>query len=450
MKFISDTVAKDADTVARFSREASAAAAVKSPHVVQVHDHGVTGDGTPFIVMELLEGRDLARHLEDRGHLPLAEVDVIVNHVCKALSRAHDVGIVHRDIKPQNIFLCDAGDGEIFVKLLDFGVAKKADALTTTRTGASVGTPFYMSPEQVVGEKTLGPRSDLWSLGVVAFEALTGRRPFAGETVGALALAICHGPVPVPSECRPDLGRAVDPWFAKACARDPSGRFASAKEMSEVLHLALARSELGLATTMDSQREVRRVISTAPPPAEPSVAHAENAPTLLAGATTGVPVSSGRPRAGAAPTGPTSRPRAAYAALGVGVVAASVLALRARAPDESAATRPPASAGAQRASVAAAEQATAPAAEQGSAAGATTGSPSGSGGAPAPAASAAQPTKPADAEAGAHPPVAPAVATNAGPAPRPRSSAAAAERPARPSGSSSSKATARPDLPPIE
>jgi eukaryotic-like serine/threonine-protein kinase len=301
VKFIANAIANDADSVARFSREAAAAAAVKSPHVVQVHDHGIAPDGTPFIVMELLEGKDLGKYLEERGVLPIAEVDAIVSQVCKALARAHDAGVVHRDIKPQNLFLCEMGDGDVFVKLLDFGIAKKGDTLSTTKTGASVGTPFYMSPEQVLGEKTVGPRSDLWSVGVVAFEALTGQRPFLGETMGALALAICQGPLPVPSQIRPGLDRALDPWFAKACARDPAARFGSARELSDVLHLALARTEMGLAKTIDSQR---------PPPMPAQAA-------LSAGGTTAAPVSGGRPPAGS--------PRGVAVALVLGVAAVGVL-----------------------------------------------------------------------------------------------------------------------------
>jgi serine/threonine protein kinase len=281
VKFIGDAIAADPDSVARFSREAAAAAAVRSPHVVQMHDHGVMPDGTPFIVMEYLEGRDLASYLQERGVLPIAEVDVIVSHACKALARAHEAGIVHRDIKPQNLFLCDVGAGEIFVKLLDFGVAKKGDALSTTKTGSSVGTPYYMSPEQVVSDKTVGPRADLWALGVVAFEALTGRKPFDGPSVGALALAICHGPLPVPSSVRPEIDRAFDNWFAKACARDPAGRFASAREMADVLHLCLSRAEVGLASTIDSQRGARREVSVPALPALPD------------GVTTAAPVSGG-------------------------------------------------------------------------------------------------------------------------------------------------------------
>jgi eukaryotic-like serine/threonine-protein kinase len=169
-------------------------------------------------------------------------VVAIVAQLARALGRAHERAIVHRDIKPSNVFLCDAGGGELFVKLLDFGIAKGQEigiAGSTTRTGSFIGSPYYMSPEQVVGAKDIDFRSDLWSLGVVAYEALTGQKPFQAETVGALALKIHRDPIPLPSSVNRALGPTVDEWFLKACAREPSGRFASAKELAEALAVAV-------------------------------------------------------------------------------------------------------------------------------------------------------------------------------------------------------------------
>ncbi|MEO6418452.1 MAG: serine/threonine-protein kinase, partial [Polyangiaceae bacterium] len=243
VKFMSGVLAASDDAKSRFAREASAAAQVKSPHVVHMLDHGVAPSGAPYIVMEYLEGKDLSHRLAERRILPPEEVATIVTQVGKALSRAHTAGILHRDIKPENIFLCDQPDGDIFAKLLDFGIAKQGvskDAQdSTTRTGSVVGTPSYMSPEQIVGAKTIDLKTDLWSLGIVAFDALTGQKPFRGETIGALAVEI-HGPLPVPSKVNPALSPAVDAWFAKACARDPSARFASAKELAAGLTAAIA------------------------------------------------------------------------------------------------------------------------------------------------------------------------------------------------------------------
>jgi serine/threonine-protein kinase len=239
VKFMSKELAQSPDAVARFAREAAAASQVKSPHVVQTFDHGVTADGVPYIVMELLEGTDLAQHLEKRGKMQPAEVHAIYTQVAKALGKAHAVGIVHRDLKPDNIFLC-AGEGdELFVKVLDFGIAKGDARLGSgTTTGQVIGTPYYMSPEQIVGSRTIDLRADIWSLGVVVFELLTGTRPFDGESIGALTLAI-HGPLPRPSALVPSLPPALDAWFARSCAVSPADRFPTVRDASRALADAL-------------------------------------------------------------------------------------------------------------------------------------------------------------------------------------------------------------------
>jgi serine/threonine-protein kinase len=241
VKFMAVDIAATADGAARFAREASAAAAVKSPHVVQVFDHGVTPDGDAYIVMELLEGRNLATYLEAHGPMSLREAATVIAQVAKALGRAHQVGVVHRDIKPDNVFLCDVEGGELFVKLLDFGIAKRdehAVKSAATTTGAVVGTPYYMSPEQIVGDKDIDARTDIWSLGVVAYEAMTGRRPFEGATVGAITLAI-HTATRRVSEFLPTAPPAVDEWFSRACARDPKERFQTARDLAQALLLAV-------------------------------------------------------------------------------------------------------------------------------------------------------------------------------------------------------------------
>jgi serine/threonine protein kinase len=240
VKFMATDIAATADGAARFAREASVAAAVKSPHVVQVFDHGVTPEGDAYIVMELLEGRDLAAHLSANGPMDPRDVAALVAQVAKALGKAHQVGVVHRDIKPDNIFLCDAEGGELFVKLLDFGIAKRDQHKVTsaaTTTGAVVGTPYYMSPEQIVGDKDTDARTDIWSLGVVAYEAMTGKRPFEGSTVGAITLAI-HTATRRITDHLPNAPIALDQWFAKACARDVKERFQTPREMSQALLVA--------------------------------------------------------------------------------------------------------------------------------------------------------------------------------------------------------------------
>jgi serine/threonine-protein kinase len=242
IKFVSEKLVWSTEAVARFSREAAAASQVKSPHVVQMLDHGVSEHGLPYIVMELLEGHDLADHLTGGG-LPPREVVAIVTQLCRALARAHEVGVVHRDIKPSNVFLCQVGGGELFVKLLDFGVAKLKDSTASsgaeTQSGALLGSPVYMSPEQLMGDKRVDYRSDLWSVGVLTFEALTGVRPFGGETVGALTMQVHAVDRPRPTQKNPMLPASIDTWFARACAVDPAARFAGAKELSDGLAHAL-------------------------------------------------------------------------------------------------------------------------------------------------------------------------------------------------------------------
>ena len=244
VKFMRGDLTSDETSLRRFREEAAAAANVKSPHVVQVLDHGVAASGEPYIVMELLEGVDLADYLAQRGRIPLETVAEIVSQVCKALARAHERGIVHRDIKPQNIFLCRGDANEIFVKVLDFGIAKRSvlgSAAGGTLTGSLLGTPYYMSPEQMMDAKHVDARADLWALGVVAYECLTGQRPFESETVGALALAVCKGPIPLPSQVDRTVPPEIDAWFARACTRDLDARFSSARAMADALHEAIAR-----------------------------------------------------------------------------------------------------------------------------------------------------------------------------------------------------------------
>ena len=175
VKFIEGEFAALAEAQARFEREAKAAAQLRSPHVVQILDHGVW-ENTPYIAMELLEGEDLGKRLTKLGTLPPAEINAIIQQVARALTKAHQAGIVHRDLKPDNIFLVRDDDREI-VKVLDFGIAKKnttgLDTGNNTKTGAMLGTPYYMSPEQAQGTKGVDWRSDLWSLGVTIWKTMT-------------------------------------------------------------------------------------------------------------------------------------------------------------------------------------------------------------------------------------------------------------------------------------
>ncbi|HEY5375090.1 MAG TPA: protein kinase [Polyangiaceae bacterium] len=242
VKLIDREAVPDEETLGRFMREAQSAATLRSPHVVQILDYGVD-DKLPFIVMELLDGENLAQRLRRLGRLPSGDTARIITHIGRAVGRAHEAGIVHRDLKPENVFLIRNEDEEI-AKVLDFGVAKVQTAAlggeqgTRTRTGSILGTPYYMSPEQAQGNKTVDHRSDLWSLGVIAFECLTGRRPFYSDGLGDLVLQICIRDIPIPSETG-SVPIGFDAWFARAVARDPDARFQSARELTDSLREVL-------------------------------------------------------------------------------------------------------------------------------------------------------------------------------------------------------------------
>ncbi|EYF03429.1 serine/threonine-protein kinase [Chondromyces apiculatus] len=233
IKLMDAEMARHDDFRARFYREARIAARLESPHVVQVKDFGMAGD-LPYLVMELLRGEDLGTRLKRLRRLDLLQVSRIASHAAKALRRAHDEGLVHRDLKPSNLFLARVDDEEI-LKVLDFGIVKVTGGAPTgeiTRTGEVLGTAFYMSPEQVRGEKDLDRRSDLWSLAVILFQLITGRLPFTGDSFGAVLARILVEPPPRVADLVPGLPAGLDGFFAKALSRDRTARFQSAVELS--------------------------------------------------------------------------------------------------------------------------------------------------------------------------------------------------------------------------
>ncbi|HVY44241.1 MAG TPA: serine/threonine-protein kinase [Minicystis sp.] len=224
----------------RFLREAQAAAQLRSLHVVQVLDQGMTESGTPFIAMELLEGETLAARLERDGRMMPADVCRVLSHVGKAAAKAHAMGIVHRDLKPHNVFLVRDDDEEI-TKVFDFGIAKLTRgtgmATSSTATGSLIGTPEYMSPEQASCGK-VDFRTDLYAMGIVAFECLTGHVPFETEDVLEIIERVMHGELARPSAFAP-VPPAFEAWFERATRLDPNARFGSAREMVAALERAL-------------------------------------------------------------------------------------------------------------------------------------------------------------------------------------------------------------------
>jgi len=243
IKFVHPKLAGSGEARRRFDNEAKAAARIKSRHAVTVQDHGVSEAGQPYIVMEYLEGESLERAIRRRGKLPFGEMVQIVAQSARALSAAHEAHVVHRDLKPDNIFLAkdtEAGKWGHSVKLVDFGIAKvvQDDAETgasATQAGMVLGTPHYMSPEALTASAPVSAASDIWSLGACAFAAVCGRVPFEGDAIGDVVLKVCAAPIPVPSKLEPSLPKAFDAWFAKCCSRDIAARFKSAAEAADAL-----------------------------------------------------------------------------------------------------------------------------------------------------------------------------------------------------------------------
>jgi hypothetical protein len=247
IKLIAREFVRSSEALRRFDAEAKAAARLQSRHVVQVFDNGMLDDGTPFIAMELLSGENVSDRIAHRGPFSLAQAVDVLAQCCKALGRAHAAGIVHRDIKPDNIFLAQEPDtdGDV-VKILDFGVAKMTigidGASQVTGTGALLGTPLFMSPEQIRGSRDCDHRSDLYSLGLVAYTMLTGQLAVAGDSFGDILVKICTEPLPSLVGSAPALPYPMEAWFQRACAREPAGRCQSAQEFIETLRVAAGAS----------------------------------------------------------------------------------------------------------------------------------------------------------------------------------------------------------------
>ncbi len=302
VKLIARRFANSRDARQRFDTEAKAAAQLRSRYVVQVYDNGITDDGVPYIVMEHLEGESLDARLARLGRLPLPAAARILIEVGRALGRAHSVGVVHRDLKPENIFLATSQDDEGEVaKVLDFGIAKirrDEEIGSSTKTGAILGTPLYMSPEQARGLKSLDYRTDLYSLGMVAFTMLTGDAAFTGESIGDLLVAICTLPFPSARARVPTLPWSLDGWFERACHRVPEERFQSAADLVDTFHLAAG---LGPRGSRDSSSAVvaapEHPIAQAPAPVQivapaPAVlAQTGREPTIQTGGITTSPFS---------------------------------------------------------------------------------------------------------------------------------------------------------------
>lgn len=239
LKFLLPEAATDGVAVARFLREAQAAMSIQSEHVARVTDVGTLADGTPYLVMEYLEGADLARVLEQRGRLPIAEAVGFVLQAMVAIAEAHGLGIVHRDLKPSNLFLTERSDGAPLVKVLDFGISKSTagsgPASNLTRTSGTMGSPLYMAPEQIRSAKQVDRRADVWSLGVILQELLTGKTPFSADEVnGVLAAVVADPPVSARS-LRPEIPAALEQVLLRTLEKDPGKRYQNVAELAKAL-----------------------------------------------------------------------------------------------------------------------------------------------------------------------------------------------------------------------
>lgn len=257
----------DHEAVQRFLREAKAAAAITSPHVVQVTDFGVSADGEPFLVMELVGGTDLERHIARKQHLSADEAVGIVLDVLAGLGAAHAAGIVHRDLKAANVLL-----GADIVKVADFGISKLIGDValdTLTRTGVALGTPYAMAPEQAKNARDVDARADLWAVGVLLYHALSGKRPFEGTSYEDLIVKLCTEDAPPLPDVVPAPLAAV---VMRALARDRTERWASAAEMSSALRQAMRDIEVAAAPPEERDDDEAPLPASSDPALRPSLA----------------------------------------------------------------------------------------------------------------------------------------------------------------------------------
>jgi len=241
IKFLQPEMLANTEAVARFRREARAAVKIKSEHVARVSDVGTLDNGAPYMVMEYLDGSDLSAWLANKGALPLAQAVDFVLQACEAIAEAHALGIVHRDLKPSNLFVVRRPDGGLSVKVLDFGISKVAATggsspnAAMTRTSSLMGSPLYMSPEQVRSSRDVDTRADIWSLGVILYELVAGRCPFAADSMPQLLYQIMsEEPAPLCSG-RPDVPEVIEAIILRCLAKDRGKRLESVGELAIAL-----------------------------------------------------------------------------------------------------------------------------------------------------------------------------------------------------------------------
>jgi serine/threonine protein kinase len=263
LKFLLPAAVGNREVIERFAREARAAVQIQSEHVARVTDVGTLPTGSPYMVMEYLEGTDLAQAIEKGGPMPVTQAVGYVLQACEAIAEAHALGIVHRDLKPANLFLARRPGRDPMVKVLDFGISKTSDAATgLTQTSSVMGSPFYMAPEQMMSSKDVDARADLWALGVIAYELLAGKTPFAADTMPEVVYNVTQrDPAPV-RELRPDVPEGLAEAIARCLARDRAQRYPN------VARLAAALAPFGPPRSDVSVERISRVLGASIHPPE--------------------------------------------------------------------------------------------------------------------------------------------------------------------------------------
>lgn len=285
IKVLHANVAANTEIVQRFEREAQVAGTVGNDHILEILDLGALASGERYMVMEFLDGETFTQRIKGRGRLPAKEAVAILRQVLQGLSAAHGAGIVHRDLKPDNIFILKQKAGHRdFVKIIDFGISKFSEQGTAsrmTRTGALMGTPHYMAPEQATGSAEVDRRTDIYALGIILYEAVTGRLPFKAETFNQLLFEIALAKMTPAREYVPDLDPAIDSIIMKASARDPAHRFQTTDEFVAALE---EWERTGRAVSLPPDQSIEAIVAATVPRAGPTPSGASIAGTSVSAA----------------------------------------------------------------------------------------------------------------------------------------------------------------------
>ncbi|WP_437876234.1 serine/threonine-protein kinase [Sorangium sp. So ce513] len=344
IKVLRDELAADPVIIERFLREARAAAKIKSRHVVRVTDADRLPSGAPYIVMEWLDGGDLASIVEREGPMDPPRAARHVIEACEALGEAHALGIVHRDLKPSNLFAARQPDGSTCTKIVDFGISKLLGE-ELTRTEVALGTPSYMAPEQMTSARSVDARADIWALGVILYKLVTGTVPFRASTPSELGMRVLFGEPTPPEQERPDLPPGLGQVILRCLQREPARRFATAAELAAALAPFAAGQPAMPEGAMGAQGTPEAMGAPGAPPegAPPTLAPAAAATPHMTTASGTLPRQGGPGRRASAPPqdatpspttagGPPARGpgRAVVALAAVALAAAAVFALWAR------------------------------------------------------------------------------------------------------------------------